>query len=172
MKKFGLVLNKTANGFAVVSFIGVAFLMLLNVADVIMNKITGQSILGAYEISQCTLMCTVFASFAYGQVHKTHIHMTLLIERFPGRSKFIPFCLCNVLSTVLAGLMTYATFFRAARQVTKGAVSDILHFPLAPFYYVEAICMIVFLAVLIYDTILSAMAIFSDKYAEEVQAHW
>ena len=43
MKKFGLVLNKTANGFAVVSFIGVAFLMLLNVADVIMNKITGQS---------------------------------------------------------------------------------------------------------------------------------
>lgn len=172
MKKIGLALNKLANGFAVVSFIGVAFLMLLNVADVVMNKVTGQSILGAYEISQCTLMCTVFASFAYGQVHKTHIHMTLLIERFPGRSKFVPFFLGNVISTVLAGVMTYATFFRAARQLSKGAVSDILHFSLAPFYYVEAICMIVFVIVLLYDTILSAMAIFSDKYADEILAHW
>ena len=172
MKKSGLALNKLANGFAVVSVIGVAFLMLLNVADVVMNKVTVQSILGAYEISQCTLMCTVFASFAYGQVHKTHIHMTLLIERFPGRSKFVPFFLGNVISTVLAGVMTYATFFRAARQLSKGAVSDILHFSLAPFYYVEAICMIVFVIVLLYDTILSAMAIFSDKYADEILAHW
>ena len=72
MKKLGQALNKFANGVAWVSFVGVAFLMLLNVADVVMNKLTGQSILGAYEISQSTLMCTVFASFAYGQVHKTH----------------------------------------------------------------------------------------------------
>lgn len=59
MKKLGQALNKFANGVAWVSFVGVAFLMLLNVADVVMNKLTGQSILGAYEISQSTLMCTV-----------------------------------------------------------------------------------------------------------------
>ena len=53
--------------------------------------------------------------------------MTLLIERVSGRSKFIPFFLGNLLSTVLAGIMTYATFFRANRQLTNGAVSDILH---------------------------------------------
>ena len=165
MKKLGQALNKFANGVAWVSFVGVAFLMLLNVADVVMNKLTGQSILGAYEISQSTLMCTVFASFAYGQVHKTHIHMTLLIERFPGRSKFIPFFLGNLLSTVLAGIMTYATFFRANRQLTNGAVSDILH-------YIEAVCMIVFMIVLLYDTILSLMAIFKGECAQEISSHW
>ena len=172
MKKLGQALNKFANGVAWVSFVGVSFLMLLNVADVVMNKLTGQSILGAYEISQSTLMCTVFASFAYGQVHKTHIHMTLLIERFPGRSKFIPFFLGNLLSTVLAGIMTYATFFRANRQLTNGAVSDILHYSVAPFYYIEAVCMIVFMIVLLYDTILSLMAIFKGECAQEISSHW
>mgnify|MGYP000628752044 CR=1 FL=1 len=171
MKKLGQALNKFANGVAWVSFVGVAFLMLLNVADGVMNKLTGQSILGAYEISQSTLMCTVFASFAYGQVHKTHIHMTLLIERFPGRSKFIPF-LGNLLSTVLAGIMTYATFFRANRQLTNGAVSDILHYSVAPLYYIEAVCMIVFMIVLLYDTILSLMAIFKGECAQEISSHW
>ena len=34
MKKLGQALNKFANGVAWVSFVGVAFLMLLNVADV------------------------------------------------------------------------------------------------------------------------------------------
>ena len=136
MKKLGQALNKFANGVAWVSFVGVAFLMLLNVADVVMNKLTGQSILGAYEISQSTLMCTVFASFAYGQVHKTHIHMTLLIE------------------------------------LTNGAVSDILHYSVAPFYYIEAVCMIVFMIVLLYDTILSLMAIFKGECAQEISSHW
>lgn len=172
MKKIGTILKKISNTVAIVSFVGVALLMLLNVADVAINKISGQSIVGAYEISQCTLMCAVFASFAYGQVTKTHITMTLIIERLPGRAKFIPFFLCSAVSTVMAAILTYATFYQAGRQVASRAMSDILHFPLAPFYYVEAVCMVVFCAMLCYDTVLALMAIFRTDCAELVASDW
>lgn len=87
---------------------------------VAINKISGQSIVGAYEISQCALMCAVFASFAYGQLTKTHITMTLIIERLPGRAKFIPFFPCSAVSTVMAAILTYATSYQAGRQVEAG----------------------------------------------------
>lgn len=172
MKKFERYLAKVSDTVAIISFVSVAILVLLNVADVIYSKLFGKTIIGAYEISQCVLMCAVFASFSYGQTHKTHVHMTLFIDLLPGRSKFIPFFLCNAAATVMAGVLSWATFFQASRQLATNTLTGILHIPLFPFYYLAAICLAIFCITLLFDTILSFLAIFQDKYAEEVKSHW
>lgn len=45
-------------------------------------------------------------------------------------------------------------------------------YSVAPLYYIEAVCMIVFMIVLLYDTILSLMAIFKGECAQEISSHW
>jgi TRAP-type C4-dicarboxylate transport system permease small subunit len=172
MKKIGTIINKVGSGVAVISFIAVAVLMLLNVADAVLSTLFRFSIQGAYEISECTLMCAVFASFAYGQIKKTHVHMTLFIGMLPGRLKFIPFFLCSLLSTAMAALVTYASFYQAGSQMRSNAVTGILHIPYYPFYYLEVVCMAIFVITLLYDTILALLAIFRDDYAEIVKATW
>ena len=98
--KIGKVIYKIGSIVGVIAMVGVALLVILNVCDVGYSKITGSNILGAYEISQNILMVAVFAAFGYAQVHKSHIHMTLLINALPGKAKFIPFFLTGLISCV------------------------------------------------------------------------
>jgi TRAP-type C4-dicarboxylate transport system permease small subunit len=172
MKKLGAILNKVTNIIAKVSLAGVAVLMLLNVADVILTKLFARSIQGAYEISENVLMCAVFAAFAYGQTQKTHVHMTLIIGKLPGGLRFIPYALCGILSSIMSAVFIYAAFLRADRMLTTGTVTGILHIPVYPFYCVSAVCLILFAVTVIYDTVLSVLAIFREDYAELVSKNW
>lgn len=172
MKKIGSALNKLSSIIAIISFATVGVMVLLNVADVVIDKVTGGSIQGAYEISECLLMCAVFASFAYGQTQKTHVHMTLFIAQLPGRLKFIPFAFCSLVTTVMSAIVTYASLIQANNKAATNSVTGILHIPYAPFYYLEVVCMVVFTLVLLYDLILSILAIFKDDYAELVSGTW
>ena len=172
LDKIGKVIYRIGSIVGVVAMIGVAFLVILNVCDVGYNKVSGSNILGAYEISQNVLMVAVFAAFGYAQVHKSHIHMTLLIHNLPGKAKFVPFFLTGVLSCVTGIYCTYATFCRGLSQMASNAMSDILHYPLYPFYFLEGIAMAAFVLVLIYDTVLSLVALFNDEIAQRVQQTW
>jgi TRAP-type C4-dicarboxylate transport system permease small subunit len=170
--KIGKVIYKIGSIVGVIAMACVALLVILNVCDVGYNKVTGSNILGAYEISQNILMVAVFAAFGYAQIKKSHIHMTLLINALPGRTKFIPFFLTGLISCVTGVYCTYSTVYRGISQMNSNAMSDILHYPLYPFYFLEAIAMAVFVLVLIYDTIMSLLAIFNKDIAERVHATW
>lgn len=172
MLKIGKVIEKITIVVAYISFAAVAGMVLLNVADVLLLKIFNFSIMGAYEISQVLLQCAVFAAFAYGQSRKVHIHLTLLINTFPGRSKYIPYAVCALISAAMAAMLTYASIYQANRELTTGTISDILKFPMFPYYYVQAFGMAVFTVSLLYEAILDFMAIFSDKYAKIVSESW
>lgn len=172
LEKIEKIVYRVGSVVGVVAMVGVALLVILNVCDVGYNKITGSNILGAYEISQNLLMVSVFAAFGYAQVHKSHIHMTLLIGNLPGKFKFIPFFLTGVISCVTGVYCTYATFFRGFSQMASNAMSDILHYPLYPFYFLEGIAMAAFVLVLIYDTVLSLLALFNEDIAERVRQTW
>ena len=172
MKKLGSIVNKISDIVAIISYVVVAILVLMNVADIFMTKIFHNSISGAYEISECVLMCGVFAAFAYGQTKKTHVHMTLFIAKMPGRTKFIPYFLGNVLSTVMSLLLTYAMATQTMREYTGNTVTGILKMPYWPFYLISVIAMAVFTFTLLYEVLISFMAIFKDEYGEEIASHW
>ena len=147
--------------------------MMINVIDVILSKVTASTrVLGAYEITQRLLMCAVFASFAYAQSKKAHINMTLLIAKLPRAPKFIMFTLMSILSVIASGAMTWAAYLQTMDCIAKNYVTEVLYIPLWPFYVVEIVTMAIFTIVLLYDTVLSAIAIFRDDFAEMIQEDW
>ena len=102
MIKVGKVVEKTTFVVSMISYCGIIAIMLLNVGDVLMTKIFIKPITGAYEITECLLLCTVIASFAYAQSKKSHINMTLVIKFFPRSLKFLIYGLMGILSTATA----------------------------------------------------------------------
>ena len=172
MIKIGNIVKKITFVMSMLSYGGVVAIMILNVADVIMSKVFNKSITGAYEITEVLLLCTIMASFAYGQTKKTHINITMFIKPLPGAIKFLIFGIMGLLSTGTAAVVGYAAILQAQSAITKGAVTSVLMIPMYPFYYVEAIAMFIFAIALLYDTMLAFTAIFIKRYEEMVTSDW
>jgi TRAP-type C4-dicarboxylate transport system permease small subunit len=172
MLKIGKIVERTTLVVSLVSYFGIVAIMLLNVADVLMTKLFVRPITGAYEITECLLLCTVIGSFAYAQSKKSHINMTLVIKFFPRVLRYFIFGLMGLLSTGTAAAVGYAALLQASSALGKGTITSVLSIPLYPFYYIEALAMLVFALALFYDTILAFIAIFSRKYEELVVSTW
>lgn len=165
-------IGKFTKAVGCISFVCVIAMMLINVVDVVMAKLIQQRVIGAYELTQRLLMCAVFTAFAYGQSKKAHINMTILIALFPRALRFTLFTLMSILSVIAAGAMTYAAFVQTGVSIDSGYMTEVLYIPLYPFYIVETLAMAIFTLALLYDTVLYAIAIFRDDYAEMIQADW
>ena len=163
--------GKFTKAICYISFVGIIAIVLLNVADVILSKFF-KPVLGAYEITQRLLLCTVFASFAYAQTKKTHINMTILIERLPVSIRFVFFTLMSLLSVFAAGALSYAAFYQGGIAMELGTKTEVLYIPLYPFFYVQALAMAAFVIVLIFDTVMSFIAIFREDFAKHVMSEW
>ncbi len=172
MKRYDKINNIVGDCVAYASMVFVAWMMVLNVADIFASKIGGSSIQGAYELSEVSLMCAVFLAFAYGQTQKTHVHMTLFIGRLPKRSKYVPFFIGNLCSFGMCLVFAYAFTNQTIRQYTTHTITGILHIPYFPFYVISLIGLYAFCFTLLYDLIVSLLAIFKDDYAEIVSSHW
>lgn len=172
MMKAGKIIDRATFIVSIISYCGIVAIMLLNVADVLLNKLFGKPIQGAYEITEVLLLCTVIGSFAYAQTKKSHINMTLVIKAFPKLLRFFIYGLMGLLSTGTAGAVGYAALLQAASAIDKGTITSVLFIPMYPFYYIEAAAMFVFALALLYDTALSFIAMFSTKYEEIVVSTW
>ena len=96
------------------------------------------------------------ASFAYAQSQKAHINMGMVIRRFPRSLGLGIFSFMGLLSAATAGAVGYAAILQAQSAMERNAVTSVLQIPLYPFYYVEAIAMFIFTAVLLYDAALAS----------------
>ena len=172
VQRFNAGVHRFTQAIALISFVCVLLMMLMNVADVIMGYLFQTHILGAYELTQRMLMCAVFTAFAYGQSKKSHINMTIIIVHFPRPLRFIIFTLMGILSVLAAGAMTYAAAVQTGVAINTGYMTEVLYIPLWPFYVIETAAMGIFTLALIYDTILSVIAIFREDYAQMIQADW
>ena len=172
VRKISAAFARCTKGVAWISFVCVLLMMFMNVVDVIMGYVASTHVKGAYELTQRFLMCAVFTSFAYGQSKKSHINMTILIAFLPRPLRFFLFTLMSILSVIAAGAMTWAAWVQTGVAIDSGYMTEVLYIPLYPFYIVETIAMAIFTITLIYDTVLYAISIFRDDFAEMVQADW
>ena len=171
-QKFHTAVGRFTQAIALISFSCVMAMMLMNVVDVLMGYLFQTHVLGAYELTQRMLMCAVFTAFAYGQSKKSHINMTIVIVHFPRALRFVLFTLMSILSVLAAGAMTYAAAVQTGVAISTGYMTEVLYIPLWPFYVIETVSMGIFTLALIYDTILSFIAIFREDYAKMIQAEW
>jgi TRAP-type C4-dicarboxylate transport system permease small subunit len=146
--------------------------MLLNVADVLLAKLFSRPIIGAYEITEMLLLCTVMASFAYGQSKKAHINMVIIVRHLPRVIKFTIYGVMGLASAAAASVVGYAAILQAASAIDKGTTTNVLGIPMYPFYYIEAATMFVLALALLYDTLLAFAAIRSRDCEEAVVSSW
>ena len=172
MLRLGRMIDKATFVVSLVSYGGVLAIMILNVADVFMTKSFVKPIQGAYEITEVLLLCTVMASFAYAQSQHAHINMGMVLKRFPRPVALAFYSLMGLLSAATAGAVGYAAVLQAQSAMERNAVTSVLAVPMYPFYYVEAVAMFFFAAVLLYDAVLAFLAIRNDEYAEMVISTW
>ena len=170
-KRIETMVGKFTKVICYISFIGIIAIVLLNVTDVLLAK-TYKPVLGAYEITQRLLLCTVFASFAYTQTKKGHINMTILIVKFPRAVRFVFYTITSLLSVFAAGALAYAAFYQGGVSIGIGAATEILYIPLYPFFYVQSLAMVAFTIVLIFDAVMSFLGIFREDFAEHVMSGW
>ena len=118
--KIGKGLSKAVSYFTLISFIGTLAMMLLNCADVFMSKIFLRPITGAYEITQLLMLCTVMASYAYGQTNHTHINMGLIIGKFHPIPKYLLSGILELISTGIAGVPAAAVSTAGTETLDNG----------------------------------------------------
>ncbi len=150
---------------------GVCIIALLITVDIVLRAI-GHFILGGYELVSIVMSIVVFASFAYGQREKRHIHVTMLIRRLPVTPRLVFFGSMSLLSTAVVGYLAYAAFSQAGELIGRGGVSGVLEIPLYPFYYLEGLAMALFTLVLLVDAARAFLAVRNEDVARDLMKHW
>lgn len=140
--------------------------------SVVMRYLFKNPLLGSVEIVEIAMAAMVFASLAYTQTEKGHIHITMLIRILPQKLGMLLFALCGAVTTATSALVTYACFAQGQYALSVDLVTMMTSIPYAPFYFFAALCMLLLTVVLLLDTIISFGAAFNKKYAELVRSSW
>lgn len=172
MKKFEKIVKRISGVLSTVSFVGFFFIMAITACDIVIRYISGDSILGVYEIVERVMICAVFASFAYTQTEHAHVQITLLAAKYPAKLKFVMLTLNYLLCAVASLLVAYAAARQANVALTSNYTTGILLIPLYPFYWVEVVSMIVLCIAFLLDMTKSVCALFNREIAEEIQGEW
>jgi TRAP-type C4-dicarboxylate transport system permease small subunit len=163
MKLCDEIIGRLAGAVSVVSFVGVFFIMILIVSDVLLRFAFNSPILGSYEIVERSMFCAIFASFAYAQTEKAHIRIDFLVGKFPERLHMFFDFLFGFLSASVVAAIAYAAVLQAQTALSSNYTTSVLLLPLYPFYWVEFVCMLVFAITLLYDALKNLIAIFNRR---------
>jgi len=172
VKKLECRLDSVVGVVSLVSYVGFTLIMLITVVDVFARFMFNDPIMGSYEIIERTVFCAVFASFAYAQRQKAHIHITMLTMLFPRKLQFLCYAFTGLLSSAIAIFMAYAAFVQGRTALNSNYVTGVLSIPLYPFFWLEGLTMGAFFVTLLFDALKSLIALVDDDTAKEVQAMW
>lgn len=148
------------------------FMIILITANVLMRRFFNRAFIGTYEIAEILMALLASSAMAYSQSEKAHIHVTILLAKFPRKLKFTVFSITGLLSLVVVCSMSWAAAQQGTAALAKNMITGNLGLPMFPFYYIQCIGMTLFACVLALDVIKSILAIFNSQYAEEVESHW
>lgn len=172
MKKAESIVKKVTGVVSIISYIGFFGVMAITIADIVLRWITGEPILGVYEIVERIMICAVFASFAYTQTENGHVQITMLIASFPQKLRFLLMALNNILSAAVIVLTAYAAYRQGMVAMGSNYTTGVLLIPLWPFYWVEIVSMAVLCLAFLFHAVKNAAAMFNQELAAEIQADW
>ncbi|MCD8331888.1 MAG: TRAP transporter small permease [Oscillospiraceae bacterium] len=167
IKTIEKIVSKISRLVSYISFLGIVCMMLLIAADVFLRKFFSNAIVGSYEMVQYLLMVVIFASFSYTQTTKKHVRMTIFLAKLPWRVHTLINGLWELLCAAGAAVMGYAACLQGNYLVEKAWTSDVLRFPIAPFYYFEGVMLFIFALVILTDALRYFFATADREYAEE-----
>lgn len=167
LKLYGIM--KKLTGFLVYVTYGILLAAMFFVTySVILRYIVKKPLLGSVEIIEVAMSAMVFASLAWTQTEKGHIHITMLLHVLPRKLAFLLYAVCGVFSTAISGIAVYGLIQQGLYAISISFVTPMTAIPYAPFYFFAAVCMAILTLVLLLDTIIAFGALFNSEYAERV----
>ena len=166
MKLFEKIVKRITGIVSIISYVGFFFIMAITVTDIIMRYVTGSAILGVYEIVERTMTAAVFASFAYTQTEKGHVMITLLYDKYPNKLRFAAMVFNNAVCVVASVMVAIAAYNQGNLVRDSSYTTAILKIPTAPFYWVEAVAMLVLALAFLLEVVKGIVAFFNKDVAK------
>jgi TRAP-type C4-dicarboxylate transport system permease small subunit len=147
-------LSKTlSRGFNWVGGLGLVFMLVLTVADVVAVKIFSHPIPGALElVSFLAVIVTAFA-IAQTQVVKGHIQVDFFVDRLPQRWQGGVKAIVSLLALTLFGVLAWRSLLFGMDLQASGELSMTQRIPFYPFVYALSLCCIPMCLVLLVELI-------------------
>ncbi len=172
MKKITNIFNGLCRWVSYCSMTACVIIMTLMTVDVFLRLVFNKPILGAYEFVTMIMTILIFSSWSYTQTEHGHIHVTMFLNIMPAKVKFFLFFITSLLSTVIMGMVTYATLIQTIKLMGNNTATTVLLIPHWPFVGLECLSIALFALVLLVDTIKAFLAMFNNEYAKEVTQYW
>lgn len=162
--KFRPAVRKACDVIAMGAMAAIFGIMCILVLDIILRSTTeSMAVRGSYELTEMTMIIIIFLGMAVTQMEKEHIHVEMLVEKFPFLVKSVIKVIVSIFTTVLACITFYACVQQALSNLSSGITTAVLFIPLYPFALIMAAGMLVLTAVLVLDTIDSIIQIATRK---------
>jgi TRAP-type C4-dicarboxylate transport system permease small subunit len=124
--------------------------MLLVISGIIMRRIVGQPIMGAYELVGLLTAAGIALAQANCTIKNGHVALTLFIDRLSGKKQQIVDASVNAIMLVFWITIAWRLFVYGLSTLSSGMVSSTAQIPIYPFIFVLAagvFCLCLVLAV-------------------------
>jgi len=92
--------------------VGVLFLlMLLTSADVLLRYLFNSPITGTFELTELTMIVTIFFALSYTASRGGHIRVELIVDRLNRRSQAVIDSVTSLFSLVIVSLIIWGALF-------------------------------------------------------------
>ena len=154
IEKIVTMITRWLNWMAAAAIIAVMVIVCINVVG---RGIFGNPLKGTVDIVSLLGALIIAGAIAYTQVLKGHIRITLLVEKLPGRLRYIIASLIDLIGFALFALISWQTILFVRDTYDIGELSEVLKIPLTPFAVVITVGCIAITLVLLVD-LLSALS--------------
>ena len=167
MKKAFIIVERIAE---IVSWLGIALILVIGglyIGDALGRLLFGLQARGSFEFAQFCLCALTFASYAYTQVRRRHIHVGFIITHFPPLGRytlsFIEFIICFAVCCII----TYSLWIAGIYAAAANKITMVLELPFAVIYYLSSVLMALFAVTILFDVFRSFIAIRGDQSARD-----
>lgn len=130
-----LILNRADSGARFLVISGIALMIVVVSAQVIIRYIFNDSLDWADEVSRIAFVWTIFLAIPLGIRDGTHVGIEILVKRFPNNLQKIVSCATNILAAVLMLIIFWGAIIVAIATWSErlGAIdmtSSVFFFPI------------------------------------------
>lgn len=146
-------IGKGLRGFAYIGGLAILVMMLVTVADVFMRYVFNSPLGSNVDITQMSMVVTVFSALAYCGWTGGHVAVDILTDMLP-KSVLIPLSvLSNLIGGVLVLGIAWQSMLAALDYAETGEVSWTLQVPQYPFLIVVALGSLIYSLVLFFKAV-------------------
>ncbi len=139
MKSLVGFIESFGNSLAVIAGIGLTFMMMITVCDVILRYL-GKPIPGTYELVAFSGVVVIGFAIAYTSLQKAHVYVDFLIERMPKKSRNALLVFTRLISIGFFAMLGVCLIGDGLSLYQTGEVSPTLKLPFYPIAFGLGVC--------------------------------